>query len=279
MLKNLDFGKITIKENQGMKGVTKYRKGLMLILLFFISAKAFTENNEDIFSLSYPIDIPLIATGIGLFTVEIFLQPAEGAMQLRKDISGLDRLAIFNYNKYLDVTSDILFYSSLSLPVLLLIEADWQSIVETTVMFSEVILLSISTKNLMKNLCVRWRPYTYFDSYKDDNDYMNSFPSGHTTTVFAVCSFASYSYSKLYPQSKWKVPFFIGAYTIATATGVMRVVSGNHFITDVMTGAVIGSVIGFGVPLLHQIKTKCPIFPSFSVKMEEEPELTLSFNI
>ena len=44
-----------------------------------------------------------------------------------------------------------------------------------------------------------------------------------------------------------------GSLTMALATGVQRILSGNHFITDVLAGAAIGSFTGFLVPFLHTL--------------------------
>lgn len=64
---------------------------------------------------------------------------------------------------------------------------------------------------------------------------LNSFPSGHTTSIFAVCAFLAL----LIPNKKWGVFFFI----IALLTGYSRIYLSQHFFTDVYFGAIIGSFI------------------------------------
>ena len=62
----------------------------------------------------------------------------------------------------------------------------------------------------------------------------NSFPSGHTATVFTLATMLHMEYG-------WRSPWFsIGGYTIAAATGVMRMVNNMHWMSDVMAGALIG---------------------------------------
>ena len=47
-------------------------------------------------------------------------------------------------------------------------------------------------------------------------------------------------------------PFTSRARAIGAATAYLRIAADQHYLTDVMTGAVIGSAVGVGVPLLHR---------------------------
>ena len=51
-----------------------------------------------------------------------------------------------------------------------------------------------------------------------------------------------------------KIPVVAGSFTLATLTAVLRVLGGNHFATDVITGAVVGTSVGFLVPFLHRTR-------------------------
>ncbi len=62
----------------------------------------------------------------------------------------------------------------------------------------------------------------------------NSFPSGHTATAFMTATMLHKEYGA---TSKW---YSIGAYTAATATGLMRVVNNRHWVRDILAGAGIG---------------------------------------
>jgi membrane-associated phospholipid phosphatase len=64
----------------------------------------------------------------------------------------------------------------------------------------------------------------------------SSFPSGHSSTVWAVATVIAYEYHKN-PFIKY------GAYAAATAVSMSRFSGRNHFLSDI----VIGSAIGFGV--------------------------------
>lgn len=59
----------------------------------------------------------------------------------------------------------------------------------------------------------------------------NSFPSGHTATVFMGAELVRIEYGSWYG---------ISAYTIATGVGFMRMYNGRHWLHDVVAGAGIG---------------------------------------
>lgn len=63
----------------------------------------------------------------------------------------------------------------------------------------------------------------------------NSWPSGHTATAFVGATILHKEYGLT--RSPW---YSIAGYTVATATGVMRVLNNRHWISDVLSGAGIG---------------------------------------
>lgn len=66
--------------------------------------------------------------------------------------------------------------------------------------------------------------------------FAHSFPSGHTTTAFAV----AVAISVFLPKSRWVlIPF-------AFITGLSRIYLGVHFPLDVAYGGLIGALIGVG---------------------------------
>jgi hypothetical protein len=69
---------------------------------------------------------------------------------------------------------------------------------------------------------------------RPDGSNNHSFPSGHTATAFMTATMLSKEYGH---KSPW---ISIGAYTTATATGLMRMANNKHWLSDVLTGAGIG---------------------------------------
>ena len=69
---------------------------------------------------------------------------------------------------------------------------------------------------------------------RPDGSSRNSFPSGHTTMAFTSAELLNIEYGDRFP---WLRPI---SYTVATATGVGRLLNNRHWIGDVVTGAGLG---------------------------------------
>ena len=62
----------------------------------------------------------------------------------------------------------------------------------------------------------------------------NTFPSGHTATAFFGATVLAHEYRNTHPE------FVIAGYTLATATGALRIANNKHWVTDVLMGSAIG---------------------------------------
>ena len=75
----------------------------------------------------------------------------------------------------------------------------------------------------------------HFRSFSGDD----SFPSGHTTQAFAVASVIAEHYDPLWIK--------IASYGVAVMVGYARMEENAHFASDVLAGAIIGTVVGRSV--------------------------------
>ncbi len=109
---------------------------------------------------------------------------------------------------------------------------------------------TLGTTYLLKRLIRRPRPYAALSDIdardrahqRDDVFDAYSFPSGHTSSAFAVATSLSLSYREWYvvaPSITW-----------ATLMGTARVWHGVHYPSDVLIGAGIGAGTAFAVYLL-----------------------------
>lgn len=70
---------------------------------------------------------------------------------------------------------------------------------------------------------------------RPDGSTRNSWPSGHTATSFVGATILHKEYGLT--RSPW---YSVAGYSVATATGVMRILNNRHWISDVLSGAGIG---------------------------------------
>ena len=76
------------------------------------------------------------------------------------------------------------------------------------------------------------------DQLRPDGSAANSFPSGHTANAF----FGATILAKEYADKS--IFIAIGGYTVATATGYLRMANNRHWSSDVLAGAGIGIISG-----------------------------------
>ena len=98
---------------------------------------------------------------------------------------------------------------------------------------------------------------------RPDGSDFDSFPSGHSAKAFMGAELVRIEYGEEHP---WLA---VGAYTIATATGALRVYNNQHWLSDVIAGAGVGILsarIGYWLlpytkRMMHRL-TGCEIFVS-----------------
>ncbi|MDO7873748.1 phosphatase PAP2 family protein [Hymenobacter sp. ASUV-10] len=81
---------------------------------------------------------------------------------------------------------------------------------------------------------------------RPDGSSRNAFPSGHTAQAFLA---ASIVHTELRDKSQW---YGIGAYTVATSVGVLRMLNNRHWQSDVFAGAGIGILSAHLAYLSHR---------------------------
>jgi membrane-associated phospholipid phosphatase len=125
---------------------------------------------------------------------------------------------------------------------------------------AEVIAVTLGIQQFTANLVGRERPYgrTCGTGILDERthrceggDRYRSFFSGHTSVPFSVAAATCvhHAYLPLSDGHTW-VPCTLGFLT-AAASGTLRIVSDNHYASDVLTGIAVGTTIGLTIPLLH----------------------------
>jgi membrane-associated phospholipid phosphatase len=127
---------------------------------------------------------------------------------------------------------------------------------------AEALALNAALNGLFAGLTSRERPYReecdkpealQNDDCRSQKRY-RSFFSGHTSTAFTaaglVCS--HHAHLPLYGGGAADTLACAASFAAAAAVGTLRVVSDQHFASDALTGAAVGTLTGLGLPwLLH----------------------------
>jgi len=235
------------------------KKVLAIFCFFLICANI---KAESVFSLDPRTDIPLGALAVGVFASSLFIEnpPSQIPHSLgRSDVNSLDRSMMFTrINAPVRSVSDVTMFSmavfSPLLPILYNFDTHFNmnTLATYAVMYTQATLLAYGTRVLLKNNITRFRPFLHDGRELSATDTHNSFPSGHTCVAFMSATFFTTAFLMENPDSEWRWPLIVGSHTLAASVGAMRVISGMHFFTDVITGAVLGSFFGWLVPYLHR---------------------------
>ncbi len=85
-----------------------------------------------------------------------------------------------------------------------------------------------------------------------NSGHYRSFFSGHSSFSFTSAALICvHHFENDLLGAPWDALSCAGGYAVAATTATFRVVSDMHYASDVLTGALMGTLVGYGVPLLH----------------------------
>jgi membrane-associated phospholipid phosphatase len=106
-----------------------------------------------------------------------------------------------------------------------------------------------------KTFSHRFRPFVYDDAIsltkKVQRNSQHSFYSMHSSTVFSAATCGYFYYYQNYGHNILAGSLLFGS---ASATAILRVASAQHFPSDVIVGAVVGSSISYLICKYHHNK-------------------------
>lgn len=217
------------------------------------------------------------ALGLSLIKNKEDLTPEEFSKfqggNLQKEIDKLnfmDKWVAGKHSESASSISDIPFAISFAAPFTLLFD---DAINDHTGQFVGLYIESLATTaaiyTITAGLVDRSRPYVYdrsgdtSDERRSKNNGQRSFYSGHVAATATATFFAAKVYSDYHPEAEGKAFIWAGAAVLPAAVGVFRMEAGQHFLTDVLLGYVLGAGTGILVPELHKTKNKnFDVYPS-----------------
>ena len=242
--------------------------------------------NTSPYSTSRSLDLTITGLSGGLLLGSALIDYSPMSLEdisiLSADnIPGYDSKAINNWSLKSIKMSDILLYSSIAAPGLLLIDQkvrdDYYAF---SLLWAESLFLVLGITNLTKVLVQRPRPYLYGKKasaeFKQKNDNRKSFFSGHTSISAVSCFLIATMHDDYNPSSKFSPFLWSGALFVPALTAYYRYDAGKHFPSDVAAGYLIGGTIGMLIPKLHKKSSKVNLGLRLQANGKLRPHLSYS---
>lgn len=157
----------------------------------------------------------------------------------------------FEYNESLSKASDITLGLTLVTPGVLGLIAPPSDYVAIATSYAGTMVSAYGVRTVLKQVIHKPRPYVgQIDRPADTSEDYESFPSGHSIMAFSAAAYAQTMQLLFYPDSTTMKAVSATTWILAATTATLRVISGNHYLEDVLAGAAIGSAIGFLGPYL-----------------------------
>jgi len=232
--------------------------------------KSSIHKHDSPYTINVKREIPYFVAGLGLLTSGLIVKAKNEeepftVSQLqsldRSKINRFDRGATTNSSKKASHISDIILYSSSALPLYFLSNHHTKKdFLPLLVMSAEIYSITGGLLLNGKFLFNRSRPLTYNPEFSDkertNSTSKLSFFSGHTAQTASFSVFLAKVLTDYHPGMKTglKISLWAFALSLPATIGYLRVKGGHHFNSDVLTGFVIGSAVGWLIPQLHKQK-------------------------
>ena len=229
------------------------------------------ERDQQVFTFSAPIDIPLF---LGLSTLWILPTVVTSPTAASSVCNPCDPSQLNAFDRYFlgphDSTFRWIANGSYVIPIagfLLLDVLDvgaskWQVWGTDFFVGAELLAMDGIIAEFFRRAMHRPRPYFYLDSSVYPTERVGgeptfSFFSGHTSGMMSLAASIPYAWSLRHPESKWRIPIMLGMLLVSLINPISRVISGDHFASDVTVGAIVGTSVGFTYPWFrHWLKKR-----------------------
>jgi membrane-associated phospholipid phosphatase len=117
---------------------------------------------------------------------------------------------------------------------------------------AEATVIAMDVNQFVKFIAARQRPFVHAlstaesENRQADQDDNLSFFSGHATGTFAL-AVATGTVASMRGY-RWAPIAWVVGLVLATTTAYLRIAADRHYLTDTLTGAVVGSAFGFTIP-------------------------------
>lgn len=215
-------------------------------------------------------DGPLLGVSLGGTAAGfLIIQNKEGfteaeIINLQKNqvnINFIDRWVAGNASESASNLSKIPFYASFLAPAVLFFDDETNDHTGQVLgMYVESMATTATLFTITAGLTNRARPYVYNVDLdlkeKLESKATRSFYSGHMASTATATFFAAKIYNDFNPNSPAIPYLWAGAAFIPAAVGYLRLEAGQHFLSDVVLGYVLGAAVGYFIPEFHKKKNR-----------------------
>lgn len=228
-------------------------------------------------------EIPIALAGLVLWSgpllIEMELPEGVGPLD-QDDVSGLDQFVIDLHVPGARLASDVLagvLPLAVSAGALFELQGEgtWRHVLEDLVIVAEAMAATGIVNQITRHAYLRPRPYMYQNDPDDErlhghSEDWHSYFSGHTATAFASTTSFAMIQSIRRPGAPANAWIWGVGMSACTTMGALRVLAGDHFVSDVVTGAAVGAGFGILIPWLHEVekvagaKTSLVVTPGYA---------------
>jgi membrane-associated phospholipid phosphatase len=171
----------------------------------------------------------------------------------------LDRRLRSQFSSRARTLSDGALAAAVAVPAALAIGTTWDAAAgDRALVFAESLGAALLLTSATKTLVGRPRPYTYNDDpdarrrmRSAGRDARRSFFSGHAATAFAALAAGGALYAGRESDPTDRALAWGAGAVLAGTTVTWRIRAGEHYYSDIVTGAVVGVAAGTIVPAIH----------------------------
>ncbi len=217
-------------------------------------------DEERLRAWPWALSVPFLAMSLTIeFTVEVDRARWSGAGRVDDGFRSWVRDTP-DGRRRADAASDVLLYTMFAAPVLdavLWRDGPNRSRNAYRLLTADALAFSVETLAMVATKVAFRRARPYDAGCRDDPDYMGKcdsdsryrgFVSGHTAAAFTGASLVC-AHQRLRGLSPLGRVECVASLLFASLTGALRIVSENHYFADVATGAIVGFLSGFLIPL------------------------------
>lgn len=225
---------------------------IILIIISAVSLKAQTFQVNKLESLIFMSSALAIDLSNNYFDRQIIEPLSEEEIRnlSKDDIPFFDRWIPFSPDAKLKDWSDYSVYLTIVSTFFLVYDEEY--FLDNLMVYSEILITQSAVAKWTKTITRRKRPFVYDNDVslekQQQRNSQHSFYTMHSSTAFASATFGYYYYYDNYGAN---LPVAVLLFGSATATAALRVASAQHFPSDAVMGAIIGSGISYFICKYH----------------------------